>query len=63
MFMLLKGRLPKLMVQVDPQLYQKFVIHDKNNQALLYVKISKAIYGLLKSALLFYRKFVKDLKN
>jgi hypothetical protein len=62
-FMLLKGRLAKLMVQVDAQLYQKFVIHDKNNQALLYVKISKAIYGLLKSALLFYRKFVKDLKN
>ncbi len=63
MFMLLKGCLPKLMVQVDPQLYQKFVIHDKNNQALQYVKLSKAIYGLLKSALLFYTKFVKDLKN
>jgi hypothetical protein len=62
-FMLLKGHLAKLMVQVDPQLYRKFVIHDKNNQALLYVKLSKAIYGLLKSALLFYRKFVKDLKN
>jgi hypothetical protein len=61
--MLLKGRLAKLMVQVDPQHYQKFVIHDKNNQALLYVKLLKAIYGLLKSALLFYRKFVKDLKN
>ncbi len=34
-FMLLKGRLTKLMVQVDSQLYQKIVIHDKNNQALL----------------------------
>jgi hypothetical protein len=61
--MLLKGRLAKLMVQVDPQLYPKFVIYDKNNQALLYVKLSKAIHGLLKSALLFYKKFVKDLKN
>jgi hypothetical protein len=62
-FMLLKGRLAKLMVQVDLQLYRKFVIHDKINQALLYVKLSKAIYGLLKSALLINRKFVKDLKN
>jgi hypothetical protein len=61
-FMLIKGRLTKLMVQVDPQLYHKFVIYDKNNQALQYVKLSKAIYGLLKSALLFYKKFV-DLKN
>jgi hypothetical protein len=62
-FMLLKGHLAKLMVQVDPQLYRKFIIYDKNNQALLYLKLSKVIYGLLKSALLFYKKFVEDLKN
>jgi hypothetical protein len=50
--MLLKGRLAKLMVQVNPQLYRKYIIHDSKNQPLLY--IMKAIYGLLKSALLFY---------
>ena len=54
--MLLRGRLAELMVQVDPQIYQKYVIYDQNNQALLYVKLSKAIYGLLKSALLLYKK-------
>jgi hypothetical protein len=62
-FMLLKGCLAKLMVQVDPNLYQKYIIFDKNNQALLYVKLSKAIYGLLKSALLFYKKIVSNLQN
>jgi hypothetical protein len=62
-FMLLKGHLAKLMVQVDPQLYRKLIIYDKNNQALFYVKLSKAIYGLLKSTLFFYKKFVEDLKN
>jgi hypothetical protein len=62
-FMLLKGRLAKLMVQVDPQLYHNFFIHNKNHQAFLYVQLSKAIHGHLKSALLFYKKFVKDLKN
>ncbi len=51
------------MVQVDPNLYQKYIIYNKNNQALLYVKLSKAIYGLLKSALLFYKKIVADLQN
>jgi hypothetical protein len=61
--MLLKGCLAKLMVQVDPQLYRKFIIYDKNNHALLCIKLSKAIYSLLKSALLFYKKFVEDLKN
>ena len=63
MLMLLKGRLAKLMVQVDPHIYQQFVTYDKNNQPLLYVKLSKAIYDLLRSALLFYKNLVKDLTN
>jgi hypothetical protein len=62
-FMLLKGRLAELMVQVNPNLYQKYIIYNKNNQALLYVKLSKAIYGLLKSTLLFYKTIVADLQN
>jgi hypothetical protein len=61
--MLLKGRLTKLMVQADPQLYCKYVIYDKKNQALLYVELIKALYSLLKSALLFYKKFVINLQN
>ena len=55
-FMLLRGRLAELMVQVNPNLYRKYIIYDKNNNALLYVKLSKAIYELLKSVLLFYKK-------
>ena len=51
------------MVQADPQIYQKFVTYDKNNQPLLYVKLSKTMYGLLRSALLFYKKLLKDLTN
>jgi hypothetical protein len=56
-FMLLRGHLAKLMVQVDPALYHKYIIYGKINKPLLYVKLSKAIYGLLKSALLFYNIF------
>jgi hypothetical protein len=52
-FMLLRGRLAELMVQVDPALYYKYVIYSKNKEPLLYVKLSKAICGLLKSTLLF----------
>ncbi len=61
--MLMKGCFAELMVQVDPQLYCKYIIHNSKNQPLLYVKLTKAIYGLLKSALLFYQKFVEDLKS
>ncbi len=62
-FMLLCRCLTKPMVQVDPALYRKYVIYGKNDKALLYVNFSKAIYGLLKRALLFYLKFVINLKN
>ncbi len=61
-FMLLRGCLAELMVQVNPALYRKYVIYGKNDEALLYIKLSKAIYSLLKSALLFYKKFVDHLK-
>ncbi len=61
--MLLKGRLAKLMVQIDPQLYCTYIIHDKKNKPLLYVKLTEAIYSLLKRALLFYQKFFEDLKS
>jgi hypothetical protein len=63
MVMLLKGCFAKLMVKVDPQLYCKYIIHNSKNQPLPYVKLTKAIYGLLKSALLFYRMFIEDLKS
>ena len=61
--MVLKGRLAELMVQVAPNLYRKFVMVDKRNTPILYVKIQKALYGLLRSALLFYKKLVGDLES
>jgi hypothetical protein len=61
--MLLKGRLAELMVQVDPQLYRKYVITSRKGEPMLYVRLSKALYGLLQSALLFYKKFVGDIEK
>ncbi len=61
--MILKGRLVKLMVQVAPNLYRKYISIDRKGTAVLYVKMQKAIYGLLRSALLFYKKLVTDLEG
>ena len=55
--MLLKGKLAELMVQIDPQLYRKYIIRSSKGEPMLYVPLSKALYGLLQPALLFYRKF------
>ena len=61
--MLLRGKLAELMVQIDPQLYRKYVITSPKGQPMLYVKLNKALYGLLKSALLFYKKLVSELED
>ena len=58
--MVLKGRLAELMVQVAPNLYRKYITVDRKGVAILYVKMQKALYGLLRSALLFYNKLVAD---
>ena len=62
-FMLLKGPLAELMVLVSPKLYRPYVTYDSKGVPLMYVRMNKAMYGLLKSALLFYRKLVADLEE
>ena len=59
--MLLKGKLAELLVQVEPSLYRKYVITSTKGEPMLYVKLHKALYGLLRSALLFYRKLSRQL--
>jgi hypothetical protein len=59
--MRLDGILAELMVKVAPSLYQKYVTTNAKGKSVLYVKLEKAVYGMMKSALLFYRKLVADL--
>ena len=61
--MLFQGTLAELMVKIAPHIYQKYVTVGKSGRKLLYVKLHKVLYGMLKSALLFYKKIVKDLKS
>jgi hypothetical protein len=61
--MILKGRLAKLMVQVAPNLYRKYIKVDRQGTAILYIKMQKGIYRLLRCALLFYMKLVADLES
>jgi hypothetical protein len=61
--MLLKGRLAELMVMVEPSLYRKYITVNSRGETMLYVRMHKALYGMLRSALLFYRKLVSDLEE
>ena len=59
--MLLRGKMVKLLVKLQPELYRKYVITGKNGEPMLYVKLLKALYGLLKAVLVFYKKLAGEL--
>ncbi len=56
------GTLAELMVKTNPKLYRKYVV-IKEGCSVLYLWLQKAIYGMMKSTLLFYRKLVAELHD
>jgi hypothetical protein len=60
--MLLRGQLADLMVMIEPELYGPYLFKNDKGENMLYIRMLKAMYGLLRSALLFYLKLVEDLK-
>jgi hypothetical protein len=60
--MRMNGTLAKLMAKTDPKLYRKYLT-DKKGKKVLYVRLQKALYRMMKSALLFYSKLISELKG
>ncbi|KAG7373146.1 reverse transcriptase RNA-dependent DNA polymerase [Nitzschia inconspicua] len=57
--MKLDGPLVEILCEIDPR-YHKYVVYEKG-QKVLYVHLIKALYGMLVSAMLFYKKLKQDL--
>ena len=55
-------KLADLFVQVAPEIYREYVVSE-HGQKILYLELQKALYGMLKSALLFYKKLRSDLES
>jgi hypothetical protein len=60
--MKVKGKLVEMLLATDPQLYAPFVTDEKGT-SVLYLEILMALYGMIKSPLLFYRKLRRDLES
>jgi hypothetical protein len=58
----MNGMLAKLMAKTDPKLYQKYLTDEKGKK-VLYLRLQKELYGMMKSALLFYRKLISEMKE
>ena len=60
--MKITGVLIDHLIQIDPELYGPHVVFEKGRR-VLYVQVLRAIYGMLQSALLWYKKFRTDLEE
>ena len=47
------------MLEIEKDVYGKYVLHDKTKKKHMYVRLNKAMYRTLKPALLYYRKLLK----
>ena len=48
-YTILRGPLDELMVMVDPVLYKYFITYDSKGRKLMYVRMNKALYGMLRA--------------
>ncbi len=51
------------MVHIVPQIYPKYITVDRKGTSVLYVKLQKVLYRLVRASLLFYRKLRKELEE
>ena len=58
-----EGDMVDYMVQANPEKYEKFVHTTASGKKVLYVELLKALYGCMKSALLWYNLFTTTLKD
>ena len=60
--MKVRGQLAEILVSMAPEIYKPYACRE-NNQMVVYLKVTTAIYGLIQSTLLFYNKLSRDLES
>jgi len=60
--MKITGVLVDMLVQLAPEVYGQAIVFEKHRK-VLYVQVLRAIYGMLQSALLWYKRLRRDLEE
>ena len=60
--MKITGVLVDMLVKINPQLYGPYAVYEKTRK-VLYVRVLRAIYGVLEAALLWCKKFRHELEQ
>jgi hypothetical protein len=60
--MKIRGQLVDILLEICPGVYDDYVRYEGKNK-VLYVRMLKALYGMLISSILYYKKFRKDIES
>jgi hypothetical protein len=60
--MMLESTMAELLAKLDPHMYQKYV-KMVNRKTVIYIKLSKALYGTLQAAYLFWMNLATCLEE
>ena len=58
--MKIRGPLVDMLIELEPETYKDHYVYEGTNK-VLYIVVCRAIYGMMQSAILFYKKLRKDL--
>ena len=61
--MTMSGKLVDMPCKHAPEVYAPYVVLEKNGTKVLHVQALRALYGMLISALLWYKMFKSDLES
>jgi len=60
-YMKIRGILVDMLLELDPEVYKDYIVYEGEHK-VIYVRMLKALYGMVQLALLFYTKFKEDLQ-
>ncbi len=56
------GPLVDMLTKLSPKTYAGYVVNEGNSK-IIYVMMIKALYGMLQSSLLYYKKFCNNVES
>jgi hypothetical protein len=59
--MKIRGQLIDILLEICPGVYDAYVVNEGRHK-ILYVRMLRALYGMLVSSILYYKKFRKDIE-
>ena len=60
--MKIRGALVDMLLEINPKAYKDYVIQERKRK-VIYVQILKALYGMIKVSMLYYKKFRADIES